>query len=145
MVTLVDMFQDLPESITAPLSMTQFLIHVLAPEVGMRLIIDDRRLDIASTFDRIAARSLMEASSAFGQEQFPVGDDDTITAGDEVMQTMAKKRRGELQLEEKYAQLLANRRYREEEGKKEHTETFLQEQGGTGWWCFRLSPGPRPA
>ncbi|KAF5353154.1 hypothetical protein D9758_008719 [Tetrapyrgos nigripes] len=138
--TLFEMFPpDLADDLSvdiAPLDLKTFIERVLAPEVSMRLIMEDKGLTGYSGM-REAVKILRE-SSAYGVAMFPEdggewGDnsrkkkktgknDDHMSITDHLIREKARKRRAELVVEDKVEKILLEEQLTEEREKQKGRE-----------------------
>ena len=79
----------------APLAAQMFTNAVLVPEAALLLIMDDKKLE------RPAALKMMRASSRYGALMFPDDEDNEDGVGDALMRERARKRRIEIEQEER--------------------------------------------
>ncbi|KAF8652165.1 hypothetical protein AX16_004522 [Volvariella volvacea WC 439] len=110
--TLCNMFPptSLDPALTAPLSVHEFMQRVLVPEVGIRLIMQDKRLKGETGVQ--TALEILRESSTYGVTMFPEGGGewdeghglhlgvDKLGVADRMIMERARKRRKELEDEE---------------------------------------------
>ncbi|KAF7315074.1 RTC4 domain-containing protein [Mycena indigotica] len=110
---LYDMFPltAIEPQLVNPLTPHEFIQRILVPEVGMRLVIQDRNLDAENKADRKCAVAILRASATYGVAMFP--DESGQTAGDDVGEQLimerAMRRRLELEAEEREEEEMAKR------------------------------------
>lgn len=106
---LYDMFPlgTIDPDLVRPFTPNEFILRILVPEVGMRLIIQDMSLSVDSRLDKKRAVAVLRASARYGVAMFPVdggdnnGDNnEVIGVGDQIIMQRAQKRRKEIEIEE---------------------------------------------
>ncbi|KAJ7435749.1 hypothetical protein FB451DRAFT_959645, partial [Mycena latifolia] len=104
---IVNILYDMlpPKTIDAdlvkPLTPEQFLLQILLPEVGMRLIVQDLSLNLKIPADKEKAVGVMRDSAVYGVTMFPLDETDSPNAGEEIVIERAQQRRREIEIEER--------------------------------------------
>ncbi|KAJ6553954.1 RTC4-like domain-containing protein, partial [Mycena vulgaris] len=75
---LYDMFPlgTIDPDLVRPFTPNEFILRILVPEVGMRLIIQDMSLSVDSRLDKRRAVAVLRASARYGVAMFPVDGGD---------------------------------------------------------------------
>ncbi|KAF8903497.1 restriction of telomere capping protein 4, partial [Gymnopilus junonius] len=71
--TLYNMFplDTINPALTAPLTANEFIERILVPEVALRLVLEDKDLDIDTEEDVKEALEILRDSSSYGVAMFP--------------------------------------------------------------------------
>ena len=89
-------------TVIQPLTVNEFILLVLVPEVATRLIMEDKGLEGEEGVSK--AISIMQASAFYGSSMFPEdagdGEERKMGVGDRMLMERAKKRRKEIEEEE---------------------------------------------
>ncbi|KAJ7099513.1 RTC4-like domain-containing protein, partial [Mycena belliarum] len=116
--TLYDMFPltSIDPDLVDPLTPNEFIQRILVPEVGMRLVIQDMHLDVEDRSDKKQAVAVLRESASYGVAMFPEDggdwagasgkkksdtDDDVMGVAEQMVMERARKRRKELEIEER--------------------------------------------